>query len=172
MQSLCVKPDKVVWWLVFELSLTSLVLQVPAHAQQQQDVHGEQVEGEQQRRALTGAEGHSQHPHQAGAAVPRLRGERGRRSARFEANPVLVQLHNHSYYDGKRGAQCSSPTETYASDGSVWRLDEDGGVGLFVLLCRPPFSLAVTNNHKNKQTSAVRCSHQNQQQSNSSITQL
>lgn len=68
------KPDKVVWWLVFELSLTGLVLQVPAHAQQQQDVHGEQVEGEQQRRALTGAEGHSQHPHQAGAAAPRLQG--------------------------------------------------------------------------------------------------
>lgn len=60
-----------------------LLLQVAAHAQQQQHMHGEQVEGEQQGRALAGAEGHAQLPHRPrAAAAPRLQEgetERGRR---------------------------------------------------------------------------------------------
>lgn len=117
------------------------ILQVAAHAQQQQDVHGEQVEDEQQRRALAGAEGHSQHPRQPRAAAPRLR---GRRSAR-----------EHSYHGGRRGVRGRSPTETYASAGSFWRLHQDGGFRGFVL--RAPRGLAVTYNHKKRrQLSHVR----------------
>lgn len=44
-----------------------LLSEVSAQTQQQQDVHSEQIEAEQQGGALAGAEGHSEHPHQAGA---------------------------------------------------------------------------------------------------------
>lgn len=74
------------------------VLQVAAHAQQQQHVHGEQVEGEQQRRALPGAEGHSQHPHQARAAAPRLQGGERERGKVGEVG-------------GKGGARTASPSQ-------------------------------------------------------------
>ncbi|TNN63174.1 hypothetical protein EYF80_026638 [Liparis tanakae] len=53
------------------------VSEVSAQAQQQQDVHGEQVEAEQQRRALARAERHPQHPHQTRAASPGLQETRG-----------------------------------------------------------------------------------------------
>lgn len=87
------EPDEILRWLVFGLPLTGLVSQVPAHAQQQQHVHGEQVEGEQQRRALAGAEGHSQHPHPPRAAASGLQeGERERRAARLEATRLIVVM--------------------------------------------------------------------------------
>lgn len=146
------KSGKVVWWLE---SVSGLLLQVAAHAQQQQHVHAQQVEGEQQRRALAGAEGRSQHPHHPRAAAPRLHG--GERERRNDDEGV----------DKPRPDKGGLIKEAYATDGSVWGLDEDGGVRVFVLLRRPPLSLAVADNHTNTQTSAVTGSHQNQRASGS-----
>lgn len=141
------EPDEILRWLVFGLPLTGLVSQVPAHAQQQQHVHGEQVEGEQQRRALAGAEGHSQHPHPPRAAASGLQeGEREReKGGEVRGNPPY-----RGYDADKRG---SSP-QPYSSDGSVRRLDENGSFGVLVLLCGAPLSLALTASPKNKRTSA------------------
>lgn len=44
-----------------------LVSEISAQTHQQQDVHSEQIEAEQQRGTLAGAEGHSEHPHQTRA---------------------------------------------------------------------------------------------------------
>lgn len=56
-------------------------------------MHSEQVEAEQQRRALTGAEGHSEHPHQTGTASPGLREERDK----VKGNIELVSLYYYGY---------------------------------------------------------------------------
>lgn len=93
----------------------------------------------------------SRRPLAASASSPGRRaetaGERGREGEREKV--------------GNRTAsplQCLQTNETYAGDASFRRLDEDSRFGVLVLLCRSPFSLAVANSHKNKQTSCVRCS--------------
>lgn len=122
---------------MFGLPPTGWVSQVPAHAQQQQHVHGEQVEGEQQRRALAGAEGHSQHPHPPRAAASGLQ-EREREGGK--GGEVRGNLRYPGYYGDKRG----SSAQPYSGDGSVRRLDENGGFGVLVLLCGAPLSLALS----------------------------
>lgn len=70
-----------------------LVLEVSAQAQQQQDVHSEQIEAEQQRGALAGAEGHSEHPHQTGAASSSLL--EGAEKHKVTGNIWLICLYFH-----------------------------------------------------------------------------
>lgn len=110
---------------------------VSAHTQQQQDVHSEQIEAEQQRGALTGAEGHSEHPHQAWATSTSLQGYR-RRSAHKSSSLQTLRW---------QMRRRSTLVEPYPSDGSFRRLDENSGLWLICLFCRVPFSLAMTNNN-------------------------
>lgn len=88
---------------------------------QQQDVHGEQIEAEEQRRALSRAEGRPEHPHQTRASSPTLRRDTGRGMEVRRSSSVFIIM-----------AICSDEppwhigAETHPSDGSPCRLDEDG----------------------------------------------
>lgn len=107
-------------------------------------MHSEQIEAEQQRGALTGAERHSEHPHQTRTASPGLR-EKG---DKVRENIQLISLSYYGYDDEEWGGR-STLAEPYSGDGSFRRLDENGSLWVIFFLCRMPFSLAVTNNNKN-----------------------
>lgn len=76
-----------------------LVSKVSTQTQQQQDVHSEQIQTEQQRGSLSGAEGHSEHPHQTRAASPSLQ-EAG---DKVTENIQFISLYYYGYYDDERG---------------------------------------------------------------------
>lgn len=84
---------------LFKKKKRELVSKVSAQTQQQHDVHGEQIQTEQQRGALSGAEGHSEHPRQTRAASPSLQ-EAG---DKVTENIQLISLYYYGYYDDERG---------------------------------------------------------------------
>lgn len=108
---------------------------VSSHAQQQQDVHRQQVEATQQRCALTGAEGHSQHSLQTRASSPSL--SEWESHVRGNNRVVVPQ-----YF-------CNAHDEPYPSDGSLWWVDENWGLGVISVRIGVELGRAATVNVNN-----------------------
>lgn len=130
-----------VWFRFLSIILSvRLVSQVSAHTQQQQEVYGQQIEAEQQRGALTGAEGHAEHPHQTRATPPSLQETDGQKKVTGSEELICVY-----YYDDKRDG-----AESYARDHSFRRLDEYGSLRVIIVMCKLPSTLAVATNHNKR----------------------
>lgn len=109
-----------VWFRVLSTTLSvRLLSQVSAHTQQQQEVHGQQIEAEQQRGALTGAEGHTEHPHQTRATPPSLQETDGQKR-------LLKTKSSYVFMIMMTNEMVLSSAEPYTSDHSFGRLDEYG----------------------------------------------